>query len=132
MGALFAAPFVAPLLSCDPFVFYETDKGFIFPLVEIAAKSKLEIGRQIPLAGMFELLELSHNKVRVGYLFKTSFSVINGGAYLVTFLKNKGLAEAYEVLLKLDTLVIYNFQNRGTLAISPKVSNHLERILDNQ
>jgi len=130
--SLFFTTTVMPRIRCESFVFVEVDKGFIYPLVDIEANTKLTLGRQVPLNGMFELFELARDNERIGYMFKTSFTVENGGGFLITYLKNKGLADSHEVLLKLDTLVIYNFPNRGTLAISPKCGPEVQNVLENQ
>ena len=69
---------------------------------------------------------------RVGYLLRSSFTTINGGGYLLAYLKGRGLADSHEVLLKLDNLVIYNLPNRGILAVSPEVGTAIAQILESQ
>lgn len=130
--SLFPTPSIRVRIPCRPGVFVETERGFIFATTDIVAGSPLEQGAQIPLAGMLEMFELLLNGVRVGYILRSSFTVVNGGGYLLTYLRGKGLADAHEVLLKLDNLVIYNFPNRGTLAVSPEVGTSIAQILESQ
>lgn len=130
--SLFQAPTFSIKLESDPYIFVESEKGYLYPLIKLYPSMDLEVGKQLSLAGMFELFELVCDKVKVGYIFRSSFTTENKGGALVTYLKNKGLAEDYETLLRIDTLVIYNFPNHGTLAVSPKVSDVVQKVLDNQ
>jgi hypothetical protein len=124
-------PLVLPV-KCDAQVFCETKRGFFYPLLEVKEGTEVSLGRQIPLSGMFDLFEVQARDLRVGYMFRSTFSVENGGGYLLAHMKTKRLAEEHEVLLKLDSLVIYNFPNRGTLAVSPKVGSAFRKILESQ
>ena len=130
--SLFKVPPVVLVLDADPAVFVTHDRGYVYPLEALPAKAELYLGRQMPITGMFEIYELMFSDKRVAYLFRSSFTVKNGGAYLCAFLQNKGLATDHEVLLKLDSLVVYNFPNKGTLAVSPVVAASVKKILEAQ
>ena len=123
---------VIPRLDCEPDLFYEVDTGVIYPLLEIKAGTRLEMGRSIPVTGMLELWELSAGGKLSAYFFRSPFAMEAHGGYLISYLKNKGVADSHEVVLKLDHLIIYNFPNRGTLAVSPRVKDSLAKILESQ
>lgn len=50
----------------------------------------------------------------------------------MAYLKTKGEATEHELLLRLNTLVIYNYPNRGTIAISPTVNESVAKVLEHQ
>ena len=123
---------ISAILDYEPHLFYELPVGYLYPVVHINKGASIEIGRRIPVVGMFEISELLVKDSVVGYLFKSSFTIECFGGYLVAYLKGKGLVEAHEVVLKLDNLIIYNFPNHGTLVVSPAVSPALLEILESQ
>lgn len=124
---------IQPRIDYEAEIFYEMAVGVVYPITLIPAKTKLTLGRNIPLQGMFELFELlGPNDVLVAYLFKSPFAMEARGGYLVTFLKGRGQADSHEVVLKLEHLIIYNFPNRGTLAASPRVKDEISQILESQ
>ena len=130
--SLFKVPPVVLVLDADPSVVITHERGYVYPLEALSVKTELHLGRQIPITGMFEIYELMLGERRVAYLFRSSFTVRNGGAYLCAFLQNKGLATEFEVLLKLGSLVVYNYPNKGTLAVSPVGSASVMKILEAQ
>lgn len=123
---------IVPRINCEPDLFYEVDSGVVYPLVPIPKGARLELGRPIPVTGMLDLTELMLGTKRAAYFFRSSFTMEARGGYLVTYLKNKGEAVAHEVVLRLDNLIIYNFPNRGTMAVSPKVTEAMAKILESQ
>lgn len=120
-------------LDVEPGLFYEIDNAYVMYLEEFKAPFKATVGDKIPVTCMFDLHWLMRDDVKVGFWFESQFQVMNGGGYLCTFLHaKKAKADTVEVLVKTDALVLYNFPNRGTLVISPKVSPELLTIYDEQ
>jgi hypothetical protein len=115
-----------------PGIFYELSGAYFLPIVELRAGTQIQVGQRLPASCMFDISFAVVNGQRVGFLFQSSFTVENGGAYLMTSLQNKGPADAYETIIKDENLVVYHFPNKGTLAIAPKVNPEIETILQEQ
>lgn len=114
------------------FIFASIENAFILPTVNIKAGAKLDL-QPLPIACMFNISIVYINNVKAGFHFTSRFTTNNHGSCLVTYLQNKKLAEAPpEVLLKSQELVVYHFPNRGTLAISPSVSDLVQSIFEDQ
>ncbi len=120
------------LTDCSPGIFYEVSGTYLLPTVEIKAGTIVEVGQRLPTNCMFDISFALIKGQRVGFLFQSRFTVENGGAYLITYLHNKGQADDYEVCVKDEALVVYHFANKGTLAIAPKVNSEIETILQEQ
>lgn len=121
-----------PLLDASPGLFYEVDGAFLLPTQLIPAGSDLRVGPALPVTCMFDINFMLVDGHRVGFLFKTRFEVENGGSYLMTYLRNKGVATVSETLVKDENLVVFHYPNKGTLAISPLVNQEIETILQEQ
>lgn len=130
--SLFKPNAVIPPIDYDPCLFYTHDRGVVYPVVPVAAKEELFVGKNIPLTGMLDMFELLRDKTRIGFIFRSSFSLVNHGGALLVFLQNRGLATEHEVVTKIDDLIIYNYPNKGTLAVSPRASSSLKKILEAQ
>lgn len=120
------------LLDSEPGVFYEIRGGYFLPLKYIKASTELDIDRAIISGRMFEIHFVLLNGERSGFFFTSKFSILNGGSYLLTYLKSKKKAHECEVLIKTDELVVYNYPNRGMLAISPLVGAQIEQVFAEQ
>jgi hypothetical protein len=120
------------VIDCKPGEFYELAGLYFLPLQDLAAGTALVLGPRLPLSCMFEIHFAMIGSERVGYFLQSRFEVVNGGGYLQTYLKGKGPAKETEVLIKDETLVVYNFPNRGALAITPLVNSEIETILTEQ
>jgi hypothetical protein len=82
---------------------------------------------------MFELNWLTLDERRIGLLFRSAFQVTNGGGYLVAFMNQaRGRATQVDVLLKTDDLVIYNFPNRGTMAVLTQIGPEVQTVFEEQ
>lgn len=119
-------------LDAEPFTFYELGEGFA--LFQQPQKAGIiTIGPRVPVSCMFEVYWLTRNGDKIGHYFVSQFQTVNHGAYVVTFLNNGvGKATLVEVLLKTDTLVIYNYPNRGTLIVCPVLTDDLLTIFQEQ
>ena len=120
------------ILDSHPGRFIEVDGAYLLVTQVIPAGSELHVGTALPVTCMFDINFMMLNNHRVGFLFKTRFEVENGGAYLITYLRNKGPATESETLVKDESLVVYHYPNKGTLAISPLVNSEIETILQEQ
>lgn len=119
--------------ECRPGVFIECAEGHVLPTVVVPENTLLIIGERLPLNCMFDIYFVTNAEgARVGFLFNSKFQVINGGSYLLTKLASKSKAEVAEVLIREEDLVVYNYPNKGTLAISPLVNSEIETILAEQ
>jgi hypothetical protein len=118
----------------DPHLFYEANGGFSLFTRPVPKRTTIEIGPRIPLACMFTANWLLVGDERVGYFFQSEFQTLNQGGYVATFLESKrGAATAVEVVLKIDkVLVVYNYPGKGSLIVSPRVSDALNLIFSEQ
>jgi hypothetical protein len=82
---------------------------------------------------MFDIYWLMVEDRRVGLLFGSSFQVKNGGGYLVAYMNQaRGRATQVDVLLKTEDLVIYNYPNRGTMAVLTQIGPEVQTIFEEQ
>ena len=113
------------------FIFHTVGSEYFLPIVNIKGKSKLTL-QPLPISCMFNISIAYIEDEKVGYHFTSRFTTDNHGSCLVTYLQNKSLAETAEVLLKSNDLCVYHYPNRGTLAISPSVSDLVQSIFEDQ
>ena len=92
----------------------------------------VRIDKQLPVRSMFTVYTLRHGDAAVGFLLTSTFEVQNKGGYLITFFKGKSQPTEYDTLIKDDLLVLYDFPNRGSLAVSPAVSDDVKVIFEEQ
>jgi len=117
----------------EPHLFHSTDFGTALYLKHLKRGTKITIGPRIPVACMFTLKWLLLDEEKVGYLFNSQFQIENKGGYLLTYLnKGAGTADAVEVLVKTENLIIYSFPNHGALAVSPQVGEEVQNVFNFQ
>ncbi len=127
------AAILKPLLDLEVQQFYEIDGFFLLVNKEVKARTSIQIGQRLSLQSMFDIYFLTINgDNRSGFAFKSKFETLNNGNYLLTFLKGKGPATEGETLIKNDQLVLYNYPNRGSLAIAPQVNSVLSIVFEEQ
>lgn len=120
-----------------PHLFHELGGGHILLNADIEVGATLVRKDKLPLACMFEAYRLhavtAKGSTNIGYYFTSQFQTVNTGQYIATFMESKrGTAEAVEVLLKTDELVIFNYRNRGTIVVSPHVTDEVRVIFEEQ
>jgi len=115
-------------LNVSPGTFYELPNGFFLPVKDLALRTPLVLGNKLPVSCMFDIYVVMIDKERVGFYFTSRFDTTNGGGYLITTLKGKEEATEVDVLVRTPDLVVYHYPNKGTLVISPKVSNEIKII----
>ena len=120
------------LTECCPGTFYEVPGHWLLPITNIEAGSTLVVGPRLPVTCMFDIHWAMLNGVRVGFVLSSRFEVSNGGSYLMTFMRNKGQATECETLIKDENLVVFNYPNKGTLAVSPLVNPEIDVIFTEQ
>jgi hypothetical protein len=116
----------------EPGTFYALGEGFFLPLKSLPFQTKIQIKSRLSVSCMFDIYLADVNNERLGFYFTGRFEIKNRGGYLITSMQNKGLANEADILIKTEDLVVYNFPNRGTMAISPLVSPEIETIFDEQ
>ena len=119
-------------LDAVPGTFYALGNGFFLPLKELPFLTEVVISPPLPVHCMFDISLVTIGDERVGFYFTTRFTVENCGGYLLTYLQSKGEATEVEVLIRTDDLIVYNYPNRGTLAITPLVSDKITTIFEEQ
>ena len=120
------------LIEARPGVFTEIADAHLLATQRIPEGTEIETGPALPVSCMFDVSFALVAGQRVGFLFRSRFEVENGGSYLMTYMRNKGVATVSETLIKDEHLVIFNYPNKGTLAISPMVNPEIEIILQEQ
>lgn len=120
------------LTDCLPGTFYEVSGQWLLPTTGLSAGSTLVVGPRLPVTCMFDIHWAMLSGGRVGFVLSSRFEIVNGGSYLITYLKNKGPATDCETLVKDENLVVFNYPNKGTLAVSPLVNPEIDVILTEQ
>lgn len=116
-------------IDASPGTFYRVGNGHFLPIVELKQGKEIQTHKQLPLSCMFDIyIATTEDGIRAGFYFVTRFTVDNGGGYLLTYLANKGEATEVDTLIRTEDLIVYNYPNRGTLAISPLVNQEIENI----
>lgn len=119
-------------LDADPGTFYELGNGFFLPLCHMKFLTSVKIEDPLPVRCMFDISLVTYEGERVGFYLTTRFTVKNAGGYLLTYLQSKGEATEVEVLIRTDDLIVYNYPNRGSLAVTPLVSDKITTIFEEQ
>lgn len=120
-------------IEATPGTFYELDGNYFLPIIDVKQGQELVVSKVLPMSCMFEVSILDTVEgLRAGFYFVSRFTVRNGGSYLLTYLANKNEAQSSETLLRSEHLVIFNYPNRGTLAVSPLVNEEIDGIFTEQ
>jgi hypothetical protein len=120
------------LLENKAGIFYPLDQGHILTFDDLPP-GEFSLGAEYNLNSMFTLSELLRNDQHLGFYFYSGFTVINRGGFIVTYLKSKkAMAQSYRLALRQPKLIVFDFPNVGSLAISTKVSPRLDTIFTEQ
>lgn len=120
------------IIDAESGVFCTLDKGFLLPVKDLKSGTEITEMTRLPVGGMFTINLCFIDGERVGFYFTTAFVVDNAGGYLVTYMARKKEATEIEVMIRTDELVVYNYPNCGTLAISPLVNEDVLTIFEEQ
>lgn len=109
-------------------------RGFLLPKENLPFRTKVQVGDKLSLTCMFNMnwIVSAEDGRQLGLLFRSHFEVVHQGGYLLTYMQNRPKATEYDRLVYNDYLVLYNYHNRGSLAISPKVSADITAIFEEQ
>jgi hypothetical protein len=129
----------APLIDIAPNLFASLDKGYVIFNRTIQRGTQIKTGGKLPLSCFFDCYPIylvgdkEQLKHRIGYYFESQFQVESAGAYLIAYFnKSRGKANAVEVVIKTDELIIYNVPNKGTVIVSMDISPALQTIIAEQ
>ena len=120
------------MLDISPGIFYEIHGSYFLSKIRIPAFTFLTIGDSLPASSMFGIQWVLLNNESIGWLLSSGYLVINGGGYLLTYLNNKAGKAVSGDVIKDNDLVVYNFPNRGSLAISPLIGPDISSIFEEQ
>ena len=118
--------------DCKRGEFYRYKKGWILPLRDLKAndqvyESTVFINTMLNGKFVYSIDEL------VGYYFTSQFKTICNGSCLLAYLANKsGMAKSSNRIYSDENLVIVDYPECGTLAISPKANYSIQTILEEQ
>ena len=94
---------------------------------------EVSIGVQYNMSSMLSVWELEREGNHVGFYFHSPFAVENKGGVLVAFAESKkGKATESKLMLRHDTVMVYDIAGCGALAISTKVSPEILSIIEEQ
>ena len=114
-------------------IFQPYKNGWILPAVTLKPTNFYCFGTQFLQSFLTGVTILNEESEVCGYFFSTSHEVVADGAFILGFTPSKaGLARECHRIFSDENLVILEFKNCGTLALSPKVCDSLEHILESQ
>lgn len=96
---------------------------------------ELVLGQKFNIVCMFEVWEVLQHEQLVGFYFQSAFTVVNKSGYLLTCMESKrGRATTSQLVLRNDKegLIVWAYEGCGALAVSTKVSQFVNDILDTQ
>lgn len=120
------------VMDAESGIFCAVDEGYMLATVDLKAGTVLTEFNKLAVGGMFAIYVCFIDSVRVGFYFTTPFTCENRGGYLVTYMAQRKQASEVETMIRTDELVVYDYPNCGTLAISPSMSDDLVTIFEEQ
>ena len=118
-------------MTLDEGYFFQLGTQYLLPLEPIPVGSVLRLSPW----NVKSMFRISHGQIdgkRVALCFNSQFTVVNGGGYLITYMNKKDPVTEFNLLVKTPQVVIYNYPNRGTLVISPRVSPDIQGFIEEQ
>jgi len=121
-------------IPIDSHHFYTIGPYYIIGFQPIPGKRRVEL---IPMDVncMFNIYKMERKGKFLGLAFRTASTVINAGAYLMARMNNRGRKpdlSGSTVLMRTPDIVIYNYPNLGTLAVSPVMNSQMTALLEEQ
>jgi hypothetical protein len=113
-------------------VFYSMEDGFVlcFSNQEPGLLAK---GEEYKLNTMLRMWDLTSEEKPVGFFFSSPFKMESRGGYLVTFMEAKReKATASKLVIRHDSVMVYDVEGCGSMALSTKVSPEVLSILMEQ
>lgn len=91
------------------------------------------LGTKFNLICMFEMWNLMRDGQHVGYFLLSGMKVQSQGSYICTYMESKrGRAETFQLLIRCPEFLLFDYPNCGAMAISTKVGEHMQQILEGQ
>ncbi len=119
-------------IPIEPHHFYTFSPFYLYAFQPIKPRRVVTL---VPLdiSCMFQIYKVERRDEFLGLAFRSGNQVLNGGAYLVAFMqRTRGRADSSMTLMRTPDIVIYNYPNVGTMAVSPRVNQHIETLLEEQ
>ncbi|QDH83411.1 hypothetical protein [Achromobacter phage Motura] len=108
--------------NLDSGLFYTMDCGYLLPLQDLTQGQELRFEPMAANSSMLEMEKVLIGDQVVGMNFKSGFQTVNKHTYILVASAQAQKAENYSVLFRSEDVAVYNFPNRGCLAISTKLS----------
>ena len=117
-------------VDCEPRYFQPFDRGYILPLENIHKGQELYYKQFLSsiLCGSM----VYSGKILVGYYFSSRFNITYNKAFVFAHLVNKSKTKECNKIFASENIVILEYPNCGTLAISPDCNPEYQVILDEQ
>lgn len=119
-------------INIEPHHFYDFHPYYLYAFQQITPR-KIVTLTPMDISCMFQIYKVERKDEFLGLAFRSGNQVINGGAYLVSFMqRTRAKASQSITLMRTPDIVIYNYPNVGTMAVSPRLSPHIETLLEEQ
>jgi len=123
---------VKTLIDWEPGAFYRLGNGHAI-VTEAQAPGTYELGIRFNLICMFEMWTLLRDGKQVGHFFMSGMRVETKGSYIVTYMASKrGKATESQLVIRCPEFVLFDLPGCGAMAISTKISAHMQKILEGQ
>jgi hypothetical protein len=120
------------LVPWEPGLFYRLEQGHTIVLAK-QEPGEYQLGSKFNIVCMFDMYDLLRDDQKVGYFFLSGMKVQSKGSHIITYMETKrGQADSFNLVIRSDEFLLFDFPNRGAMAISTKVNQHVQRILEGQ
>ena len=112
--------------------FFSFQQGHIL-LCRDMRPCELELGAQYSISEMLSVWDVNHQGEHVGFFFFSPFKIECGGGYLVAFREaTRGQATSSKLMLRHDSVMVYDLPGCGAMALSTKLSPEMESVIQEQ
>lgn len=119
-------------IPLDSHSFYDIDSYYLYMFQPLPENRRLTL-EPLDINCMFSIYKLTRKGEFLGLGFRSATHVIHTGAYIIAYMqKRRQSADESVVLMRTKDIVIYNYPNVGTLAVSPKINSQLTVLLEEQ
>lgn len=118
-------------LDMAPGHFYEVGRGLYILVYEDICYRDVLILKKVDLKTLFLIMEVYKGTELIGMMFKTGYSVKNGGSYLLAYMESNEVQDS-QLVLRTPNLVMYNYTNKATLALNPTVNANILTVVEEQ
>ena len=119
-------------IPVDSHHFYDFSPYHVYAFKDIREVRRVEL-HEMDTNSMFQIYKMIRKGQLLGLAFRSANQVLNGGSYLISYMqKTKQKATNSVTLIRTPDIVVYNYPNVGTMAISPKVNTQMAALLEEQ